>query len=226
MQAANTVGGGHLVFMDMQIGHSAAAGVPLTAAATNGDGLEAVESATACTEYVGISTQAVTHATTHQSDNSDPQASMQVGVNPDMILRVRLSGSTTAGTAMTPLVATTASPDGLDNGGVGTASFTIWGYNGANVGYYRVQSAADTPSVSWPYLNAVGDEWLEASLSIAEGAAGITLTTDFTECSATSAFNTTENFNAIRLEGRSKSKNGINNSFVQVVPGDSYWGTL
>jgi len=223
MQAAGSVSGGSFVFMDMDIGFSAIAGQPLQAAATNGEGLITATSTTACTNYVGISTQAVTQVNT-QLVGTDQQASMQVGINPDMILRVRMSGTAATGGALATIAALTISADGLDNGGVGTASFTIWGHTGPNTETFRVQSAADVPSVAWPYVNAVGDEWLEAGCNVGMFGAGITLTTELDEFDASGTFNTTDNFNAVRVEGYGASHEGTTKSYVHVVPGDPYWG--
>ncbi len=226
MQATSTVDNTPFTLMEMQIDHTAAAGVPLTASADNKSGVSAVDGTTTCTEYVGLLTTAVTYATAHVTSNADVQAAAQVVVNPNLVIRSRLSGTAAAGGAMAVITATAASSDGLDCGGVGTDRYTVWGYSGANVGHFRVQDAANQVVVSWPYLNAIGDEWLEAAAVAHMGDLGVVLCTELTECHAAGSINTTRNFSTYLVEGRAASKEGRTKSFVHIVPNDAFYKTV
>ena len=102
MQACSTLSGGQFVVMPFQIGETCIAGEMMVGSATNSSGAQKVNAATTCISSIGLATEASTFATAHDPDNADVQASQQLVVNPDLIVRARLSGSTTAAVALRP----------------------------------------------------------------------------------------------------------------------------
>lgn len=223
MEAAYTIGGGSYLMIKFQIGDTFPnAGVPAIAAT---DGEEGIlnPSTTAAADQVGlvIDTQD-TVVTAQQSDNSDPERLVTCIVNPDLVMRGRLSGSSTEGTDLTLYPVTTASTDGLTvtTGDSWTSTEfdegTMWGYDGANAGIARLiattGATAATCLVAFPYDTAVGDNFLRAPMAKGVNQT-FSLTDAFYEIDASAAESSgTTNFQCLDLvlndaggEGRAKS---------------------
>lgn len=210
------------------------AGVPALLGTTNEAGVD-LPTTTAAADYVGLTLDTATYATAQNSDNSDPAAQVTLDIRPDVIIRARLSGGATAGTALTLYDVTTASTDGLavttgDDWSCPTfVEGAVWGYDGANAGVARkitsVSASAATVTVAFPFDTVVGDNFLRAPFWPFgdEAVAGITLTSDFTEIDASAATDgTLASFHPIELVGYDISRDGRNQSYALIVPTDVF----
>jgi hypothetical protein len=130
------------------------------------------------------------------------QAFVTVNTNPQLILKARMSGSATEGTALTTLVNTSASAGGtvVTDADVGTATMAsgrLWCISGNNVGQWRMCtsfSSGVSATVTAPFTRAiaVGDEFLWAPFTAEPGAGcgNVQTTTLFTEADASIAAGT------------------------------------
>lgn len=110
---------------------------------------------------------------------------VSVNVRPDAIIRGRMSGSSTAGTALTANPTTGASATGVVTTGVTTIDDGgVYGYDGANMGELRrADDNAGSLSMAMPSAIALGDNFLVGNgypFSGAAAAAGDNLFFDFT----------------------------------------------
>jgi hypothetical protein len=121
------------------------------------------------------------------------QALVTVSTNPMLLIKARISGSSTEGVAMTTLINTSASAGGtvITDADVGTATMAsgrVWCISGNNVGEFRVAtsfSSATSVTVTVPFSRAiaVGDEFLWTPFTAEPGAGcgNVQTTTLFTE---------------------------------------------
>lgn len=210
-------------------------GVPLV---QPGDGEAGVMlgTTTAVDNLVGLAHSTGVYATAQQTDGSDPQAAIDVIVNPDAIFEAKLSGSATDDVALTLRTTLTANSNGLtitttsgDDWGTPTyAEGAIWGYDGANPGILRkitsVSSNVATVDVAFPADDVAGDNWLYAPVWPYENHT-FTLTTNLTQIrqDVAVAVNTAA-FVCIELLARDIGENGRTNSYVRMLSGNHIFG--
>lgn len=190
MEYAGRLGGGAPFVMKMQINATVAnRGVPLLQPGDGNAGL-VLATTTGADNMVGINLDTATYVTSQTTDGSSAERQVSVIVNPDAILKSRISGAATDGTAMSLRTVTTAAADGLSvTTGDDWSSPTmdegvIWGYAGSNIGEYRkitsVSASAATVTVAFDNDTAVGDQYLYAPIFPFENHT-VTLTTNLTE---------------------------------------------
>ncbi len=178
-------------------------------------------------DAVGLMLDTATYSTTQ----GDAEAVVRVAYRPDQVIRARISGSGTAGTAMTTLSNTSADTTGLivTDGDVGTNTSVygmVWCIGGANLGQSRIittfNSATDI-RVTVPFLNdiAVGDTFLwapyapfgAAATYIANG--NLTATSNVAEADGSIAAGTGADVSVVDL-----IMNGAADSYVDFLLGD------
>lgn len=155
--------------------------------------------------------------------NADADVFVTVIINPDAVFRAKMSGSSTADTALTLGTAvTTADSLGEETAITSIAGGAIWGYSGANAGYVR---AADTTTgnvaVSFPNAIAVGDVYLHSNVFPGKGlkSSGLyfDLTTNLTQVVAQTAVTDMLNFAVVDGEFNDESNEGTTNSYYHLV---------
>jgi len=239
MQKAYLLGGGQNRIQKFMIGEAmATAGVCVQTPAAGTGGVALVGTATA-TDSLGMTIDtAPTYSTAQQSDNSDPSAFVSVIVNPDLVMRCRLSGSATvSGTALVKYFNTLASTTGLivtpslTSGGaaVDTSAMddcTIFGYEGANAGITRKISVADATNtdviVAFPYDIAVDDTFIFCNF-VAGQNHYVTFTTNLDEADATVATGEDTNnlnYRPVDLVLNDVGRNGLLESYVNLIAYD------
>jgi len=236
MEAMGVISGGAIVVKKYQAGTTISnAGIPLiSAGAANTDlgGVEPAVSSTAltvCTAGLGLDTTG-TIAATGITDTNDILVS--VAVNPDLIIKCKMSASTTADTALTP-----ASPSAADTTGADTAITSldegiIWGYSGANKGIMR-RATDTTGGVAINFENGIltTDQYLHAGTGMpgANSAAALMspdLSTDFTQAAAESASpGDNDYFMTLDVILGTEDDDGENNSFWLFVQNQSSFGS-
>ena len=147
---------------------------------------------TTCEDAIGLLKNPVaTRNTAQQSDNSDPAALGLVDVNPHLLIKARMCGGATAGTALTAVANTAVSTDGLTL--TFSASQSTYddaycvGATGANAGIMRKMEAVTTTAtleVAFPFDIAVGDEFYLFTPGPGEDDE-VQLTSDLTEIDVT-----------------------------------------
>ncbi len=226
MKVVGLLSGGAPVIKKYQVNATVAnAGIPLLIGGAGEAGLD-LPSTTALNDAVGVNLDTATYVTAQQTDGTSAERTVSVIINPDAILSARLSGGATTGTALTSQSVDTASTDGLavTAGDYSTTTMdegTIWCYSGANAGQKRkitsVSTTAATVTVAFDYDIAVGDQFLNANISVMDVPTP-TLTSDFLEfdASAAAASNTAE-LAIIELLLRDAGDDGKNNSFALAI---------
>lgn len=145
------------------------AGCPAIASATTTAGVAPMAAGTLA-EYVGLSLDTATYTTTQATVRTDGPGVISLVVNADPVIRLRMSGSTTAGTAL-PLVTNSAASAGGTAVTITTGDIvpnsptmldgTIICLSGSNVGLRRkittVSATVFTVVVPFPYAIASGD---------------------------------------------------------------------
>lgn len=204
MEMCGHLYGGTPILQKVQIGEALPiAGVPLVASVLAAvDGVKRA-STTAAAEAIGVSLDAqATRNTAQQTDSSDPAVYVTVNVRGDQIVRARLSGAATAGTALTEFTNTSASTTGLTVTaafGTGYDDGYIWGATGANVKKLRKATSVNTTAtliVAFPQDIAVGDIFYAATFGPKEDA-GVQLTTGVAEIDATGDNQSGTNFRCL-----------------------------
>ena len=113
MRYAGRLGGGTPTSIKYQAGGTFPAnGIPAEVAGGGGSGLQMVETNTAL-QVIGLALDSATISNAQASDGSTTSRLLSVVVNPDAILRSKLSGSATNDTAITAGTVDTANTDGL-----------------------------------------------------------------------------------------------------------------
>lgn len=229
MEVAGFFSGGAPVIKKYQIGEAMAnAGVPVLVPAAGNAGL-ALASTTGAADMVGVTLDSqATLVTAQQTDNSDPERQVSVVVNPDVMLRVKLSGSSTEDTALLQGTVDTASTTGLDvNTDIDYTNFdegAIFCFSGANTGILRRIGVGDstdaTVVVAFPFDTAVGDVFLHLPFWPGDNQF-VQLTAAFTQIDCSVAVDTdNNNFRVIELDMRDSSDDGRNNSHAIITPFD------
>lgn len=230
MEFNNTLSGTAPVLKKYPIGATTIANIPLLIPAAGGGGL-AQPTATSAANMVGMCLDAGTLQTAQNADGSDPEALVQVIINPDAVYRAKLSGGTANNTALAAQVITTGSTTGLV---VTTAAEwssptfdegIVWGFSGANAIINRqvvsVSSTAGTVKVAFPNDIAIGDVFLRAPFYLFT--AGITLTATFDQVNcAVAVAASAAALIPMSIQGllRDEAGDGKTDSFVDVISGD------
>lgn len=165
MEVIGLLSGGAPIIKKYQVSASVTRiGLPLLAVAASEAGLD-LPATTAINDMVGINLDTATFATA-QGTNS-PEALVSVIINPDVILKIFMSGGAASGTAAVERDVTTASTDGLSvtTGDAWNSPDTdeglIWGVTGANAGQKRkitsTSASAATVTVAFAADTALGD---------------------------------------------------------------------
>jgi len=228
MQIHGHLYGGTPILQKVQIGEALTlAGLPLIASAlADADGAMRA-STTAAAEAIGISLDAQpTRNTAQQTGDADPAVYVTVNVRPDQLVRARLSGGATAGTALPEFTNTVASTSGLlITAAFGTAydDGYAWGATGANAGRLRkIQGGVNTtatPIVAFPSDIAIGDIFYAATFGPLEDA-GVQLTSDRAEIDATADNQSGTNFRCRVLAQLAKTAGGALGTYAELVFSD------
>jgi len=192
---------------------------------TSGAGL-ILATTTSVKDGIGVTLNAATYTTTQGTGADSAERLVRVIINPDAILRIRMSGGATAGTALTLYDVTTASSGGTAvTTGDDWSSTTfdegaVFGYDGANIGQLRkltsVSSTAGTVVVPFDYATVVGDNFLRAPYWAPESTT-IQLTSNLVEADASIAVGTGALLNCVDLEFNDVNHEGRTNSFVHAL---------
>ncbi len=224
MNVIGLLGGGAPVIKSYQVSESfTVAGIPVLISATSEAGLNP-GTTTSAADLVGITLDTATYTTTQGTGASSAERLVKVIINPDAIIRMRMSGSATAGTALSAQTVTTASSGGT---AVTTAAEwssptyvdgAVWGLTGANVGQSRkitsVSSTAGTVLVPFDYGTNVGDTFLRTPVYPMASIAA-QLTSNLTELDASAAISGDAAYICIDLE-----LNGTADSYAHFIAGD------
>jgi hypothetical protein len=241
MEAMGTLSGGAIVVKRYQSGFTVAnAGIPLLGAGTaaalaTGASVQTPTTSTALTTgMVGLSLDTSgTVAATGVSDNNDILVS--VAVNPDLIIRCKMSNGTTEDTALA--IQTTTAADSTGATATGVTSLTqgmLWGYDGNQKGVMRrTDDTAGSVVINFDDTTGIasGDRFLFANsapaVSVAAGLAnGPNLSTLFTQGDASTA-NPGDNdtFMVLDVELGTEDNDGANNSFWHFVQNQNIFGS-
>jgi hypothetical protein len=235
MEAMGTIGGGAIVVKKYQAGTTiSAAGTPLigsTIATTDFASVEPMTTSTALTAgNVGIGLDTTgTVAATGITDTNDILVS--VAVNPDLIIRCKMSNGGTADTALTLYPTTAADATGVTATGITNLDDSVcWGYDGGNKGEYRcMNDAAGSTAINFPNAIGSGDNFLYASgfpcKTLAAASPWPDLTSSLTQMDATSATNDADNFHLFDLELGTIDNDGANNSFYILIQNYHVFGS-
>lgn len=233
MEVIGLLSGGAPVIKKYQVNATFGnAGVPALIGASNEAGLD-LPTTTAAADVVGITLDTATYTTTQGTGSSSAERLVSVIINPDAIIRARMSGGSTEGTALTQYTVTTADSDGVqvitgdDWSSPETDEGVVWGYSGSNVGQIRkVTSTATTygqVTVPFDYNPAVGDVYLKAPYWPMQ-CVTVQLTDAFYEADASIAVGTGANFAPIDLECNDISNDGTTKSYVHMLARDHFLG--
>jgi len=236
MEALGTISGGAIVVKKYQASATmSTAGVFVLGGDQVSSDLSSVKVGTTSTDLttgsVGISLDTTgTVAATGMTSNADLLVSC--AVNPDLIIRAKMSAGQTADTAMTVGETTAASAGGTVATGVTTIDEgMIWGYNGANKGLYRrLDDTAGSVTINFPNAIASGDKFISANSYPACSTAaslnlGPDLTTSFTQADALTVVpGTNDTFIVFDVELGTEDNDGENNSFYHFIQNQSIFG--
>ena len=232
MEIVHTLNGGQPWIVKLQVSATVAngqRGVPVRGGTTSGSGIRLITENSAA-DVVGLAIDNATYTTTQGSGADSAERLVSVIINPDAVYRARLSGGGTEGTALSLHTVTTASSGGT---AVTTATSwsdyeggTVWGYQGANAGQVRkltsVSSTAGTVTVPFDYATVVGDTFLRAPFYPFSITQTVNLTDAFYEVDTTVAAMTGGDWAVIDLELNDISNDGLNNSYVHMIPNDHF----
>lgn len=236
MELAYTLSGGAPLIKKYMAGTTiSTAGIPLLGAVDAGTDLGSVEPITASSavntgSQVGLCLDTSgTVAATGITDSDDLMVS--VIVNPDAVLRAKMSATSTADTALTIGTTTGASAGGTVTTGVTTFdNGVVWGYDGGNVGEFRrCDDTAGSVSINFPNAIATGDRFLAVhgfpcSVELTNWEC-YDLTTDLTQIVAETAVTDTDNFATVDMELRDLSETGESNSYYHLIANNHLFGS-
>ena len=227
MEVAGLLSGGAPYIQKYQINADFAnAGVPALVAVDAEAGIDLPATGT-FPDVVGITLDTGVFLSAQQTGNADPMVEVACVINPDAIVRVRLSGSGTEGTALTQYDVTAVSTDGLTvttGDDFNTPDFdegAVWGYDGANAKIIRRITATSTTvitvGVAFPNDTVVGDNFLISPYSpTPTDVQDATLSDAFTEFDASQAVGTGDPISFIRYQHEDLAGDGTLKSFVLI----------
>lgn len=223
MNTAGHLYGGAPRLEQYQIGEDITAGTPLEASAlADVDGVVNHEQNEGLMS-IGLAIDGGTRLTAQQSDNSDPQVLIRVDVRPDIIVRARMCGGQTAGTALSEFTNTSADTAGTTLTFAASQATYDDGYaigaTGANAGAWRKVTALTTTGtlvIPFQFDIAANDTFFLSTVGPGERA-GVGLTTDLTEVDVTDDEQAENNFRVVRWEVRSKAERGARESYLHMV---------
>lgn len=150
------------------------AGVQALVAGAGGYGVQKATT-TAAVSQLGLTIDTATPSNSQATDNSDTERLLSVIINPDMIIRGKLTGGATSNTALVEGVEATGSSNGLlvdTNEDYSSPSLDEGGLfcsYGANQGLFRKVTSLSTANavniVAWPRDTAVGDKFIRIPFS-------------------------------------------------------------
>lgn len=205
------------------------AGVPLIAGtAAKAGPIKASTTAAVDTLGVQINVPTNSYQTAKNTDNSENASIAEVIVSPDAVYKVRLSGSSTSGTALTTYTASATASDGA------TATFaslsgnfdegTLHCITGANKGVSRriasITTNVATLTVAFPAAITTGDVFIVVPYAPDTALQYVQLTSDLTELDASVAVDTDNvNFRVVEMKLA-----GVSDSYAYVVAADHLYG--
>ncbi len=209
-------------------------GIPLLIGTSEEAGLD-LPSTTVAADVVGLNLDTATFTTTQGTGADSAERLVSVIINPDAILRARMSGGATSGTALAQHTVTAQ-----DTGGTVITTGTTWAspdfdegvawcFSGANVGQQRkiVDADATSATVLVPFDNTieVGDVFLRAPYQRMQGA-NVQLTTELTEANANIVVGTGAGFKTIDWELLDLSDDGTLKSAIYMIPTDHWLSSI
>lgn len=191
------------------------------AVAGTGGGIELMDTAVDVVEVYGITTNAGTFAAGIVGGGVDPETTVGVVVNPDAIIRGKMTQGATEDTALTLQTPTVADATGDDLTLAGTACVIdgggVWGYSGNNAGYVReTTDVGGGMTVAMPNAIATTDRYIFTNVFPGSIAMYPQVSTGaFTQfdVSSTTA-NNTATVAVLDLQARDITDDGRNNSFI------------
>ena len=232
MQAAGLLSGGTPVIKKYKVAASHIAGIIVIRSATATAGVS-TSTTTSVADAVGLvleRNQALAQGgdVVYSTTQGDDEAVYSVIVNPDLILRMLMSGGATASTALTAHDITTASAAGTvlttgdDHSSPTVLDGLAWFTSGANVGQSRKITTVSTTAatVLVPFLNdtVVGDLFIDVPW-FPGNAVGIELTSDLTQAQGGVDASGTAAFEPIDVE-----LNGTADSYIHALAVDHVFG--
>ena len=167
---------------------------------------------------------------TYSATQSDTEGLVRVYVTPDIIYRLLMAGSATAGAALGLVTATAANAAGttITNTSSPAADMDdgiVWGLSGANVGVARrvtTYTASTSIVVTVPFPRAIAVDNTFAVIPYCPlVTTAIQLTSDFTGADASIAFGTGGNARVVELV-----LNGRSDSYVHMIARDHAFNEL
>ncbi len=235
MEVAGLLSGGAPILKKYQSAQTVSnIGTPLLVADAAEAGLDESATTTPFVDLVGLNLDTATYVTAQQTDGTSAERTVTVVINPDAILRARLSGGATSGTALTRYTVLTATTDGLDvtGSGVNFASpqfdeGSVWFYDGRNSKQIRritaTSSAVITVAVAFEGDHQAGDDFLIAPYSmVPTDAQTMQITADFTEADAAIAVGTGGAINILGIDAQDLAGDGTLTSSVTFTTPDHY----
>ena len=203
-----------------------------------GEGGIGLATTQAAADMVGLNLTTATYTTSQGTGTDSAERLVDVIINPDAVMRFRMSGGSSEGTALPLQTVTVASAGGtaIETGAAWNSPTVLdgvaWGHDGANVSQIRgvttVSSTVGTVVVPFDNAIVVGDNFLRAGifpLSV-DGGVEMELTAAFYEYDATAASTGGAPFVCIDFDLRDGSEDGRNQSFVEVIAGDHFFSRL
>lgn len=237
MEILGTIGGGAPVMKRYLVGESfSSAGIPAistTVGSTANHGgfcLPMEVTGTALLQgNVGLAVDTATYAAV-VTETTD--AIVTVAVNPDLIIRAKMSGGAAEDTAMTIITEDgTASATGIIiTGFTSVDGEAVWGYDGNNKGILRkFDDTSGGVDVSFPNAIAGGDRFLQCSsspcMTLAAANPFVDITTNLTQADAsTVASGDGDGFIIMDLQTGTEDDDGENNSFYHFIQNRHIFG--
>lgn len=235
MDIAGMLSGGAPVIKKYQVEQSVDnIGIPLLASTTAEAGLD-LPSATSVADMVGLNLDTAIFVTAQQTDGSSAERVVGVIINPDILIKARLSGSGVTGVALSPRTVTSVSTTGLvvttgdDWSSPEMLQGSIWGYDGANARQLRKIVATDTAEadvrVAFDNDTVVGDRFLFANFWPADlTSETVTMTADFLELDMSVDLSTAAaELVPVELIAEDLAGEGELFSFAILLPGDHHF---
>ena len=236
MEAMGTISGGAIVVKKYQAGATlSTAGVLLLGGDQVSGNLSSVSIGTTSTALLtgtaGVSLD--TTGTIAITGTADADLFVSVAVNPDLIIRLKMTNGGTEDTALTIGTCNVTDTTGVAAAGVTTLKEgLLWGYDGGNKSFYR--RADDTSggvTINFPNTITSGDRFLHAnSYPGVSTAAGLSNGPDLSALitqgdAATANPGQNDTFMVFDVQLGDEDDDGANNSFWHVVQNQNIFGS-